>query len=107
MINIEHIFECKNCGTIVGPATGKHQRNHCPQCLHSRHVDIRKGDRRCFCKGLMPPISIWVKPGGEWALIHRCLRCGFIRTNRIAGDDNESKLLELAKMPLQNLAFPI
>ncbi len=70
------------------------------------HVDLRSGDRRCGCRGPMEPISVWVKPNKEWAVIHRCRNCGFIRTNRIAGDDNELLLFSLAAKPLTMLPFP-
>lgn len=44
----------------------------------------------------MEPISIYVRPDGEWALIHRCKKCGELKINRIAADDNEYLLLSLA-----------
>lgn len=69
-------------------------------------MDLKSGDRRCGCRGEMAPISVWVKPSGEWAIIHRCSRCGFIRTNRIAADDNEMLLFTLAARPLTMLPFP-
>ncbi len=100
-------FLCRHCGMTVPPAEfGSRQRNHCPHCLWSLHVDLKKGDRRSGCRGLMEPISVWVKPSSEWAVIHRCRSCGFIRTNRIAGDDNEGILLKLAARPLTMLPFP-
>ena len=42
----------------------------------------------------------------EWALIHRCTRCGLIRANRIAGDDDEVQLFSLAARPLTEMPFP-
>jgi hypothetical protein len=48
----------------------------------------------------MLPIAVWVKPDGEWALIHRCTRCGKLGANRIAGDDDEKALRDLATRPL-------
>ena len=42
----------------------------------------------------------------EWALIHRCTRCGLIRTNRIAADDDEVQLFSLAARPLTEMPFP-
>jgi ribosome biogenesis GTPase len=55
----------------------------------------------------MEPITVWVKPNGEWALVHRCRECGALRANRIAGDDNEVILLSLALKPLARPAFPL
>ena len=55
----------------------------------------------------MQPIAVWVKPDGEWALIHRCQRCGVLHSNLIAGDDAEVVLLSLALQPLAKPAFPL
>ncbi len=54
----------------------------------------------------MEPIAVWVRPDGEWALIHRCTRCATLRFNRIAGDDDPVQLEALAQRPLQRPAFP-
>jgi len=89
-------FLCAHCGnTVSGEALGTQQRNHCPRCLRSLHVDITVGDRRSLCGGVMDPISLWVRHGGELALLHRCRRCGVIRSNRIAGDDDVDVLRSL------------
>ena len=101
-------FICDHCGLAVsGLAPGTEHRNHCPHCLWSMHVDIQPGDRRCGCRGPMEPLAIWVKPGGEWAIIHRCRRCAAMRANRIAGDDSELVLISLAVRPLANPPFPL
>jgi hypothetical protein len=101
-------FICEYCGRTVVPAdSGTRNRNHCPYCLHSKHVDLRPGDRRSGCHGDMEPIGVWVHSDGEWSILHRCRRCGFIRPNRIAGDDNEAVLLALAARPLGRLPFPV
>jgi len=55
----------------------------------------------------MKPIAIHVRDDGEWNVVHRCERCGIIRSNRIAADDSEKKLLELALLPITNLPFPL
>ena len=52
-------------------------------------------------------LGVEVREDGEWAIIHRCTGCGILRTNRIAGDDLERSLLQLALRPLTNLPFPI
>jgi hypothetical protein len=70
-------------------------------------VDLRPGDRRCGCKGLMEPIAVSVRRDGEWAIVHRCQRCKAIRANRIAGDDNELALMSLAVRPLAEPPFPL
>ncbi|BDU77960.1 RNHCP domain-containing protein [Mesoterricola sediminis] len=91
-------FLCAHCGaTVPGEALGTRQRNHCPRCLGSLHVDVAVGDRRSLCRGLMDPISLWVRQGGEVALLHRCRRCGTIRSNRVAGDDDPDLLRGLLR----------
>jgi hypothetical protein len=55
----------------------------------------------------MEPIAVWVRHNGEWSLVHRCTRCGMMKANRIAGDDNELLLLSLATRPLAQPPFPL
>lgn len=55
----------------------------------------------------MEPIAVWVRKGGEWALIHRCRGCGVIRSNRIAADDNPAMLISIAARALANPPFPL
>lgn len=101
-------FTCIGCGaTVPLLAVGTTQRNHCPFCLWSRHLDQVPGDRSAACNGSMEPISVWVRKGGEWAIVHRCSSCGVIHANRVAGDDNEIKLLSLAVKPLSQPPFPL
>ena len=101
-------FLCEHCGRVVpAAASGTEHRNHCPWCLWSLHVDLQVGDRRSGCRGEMEPIAVWVRGDGEWALVHRCRRCGALKTNRIAGDDGEANLLSLALRPLARPPFPI
>jgi DNA-directed RNA polymerase subunit RPC12/RpoP len=108
-------FTCINCKlNVPGEAWGTKHRNHCPSCLFSRHLDDEPGDRQSMCRGPMTPIGIEVRAGdraspgsGEWAVIHRCARCGIIRSNRVAGDDSERTLLALALRPLASPAFPL
>ena len=92
---------------ISASAPGTQHRNHCPLCLWSLHVDIRTGDRLSACRGTMEPIAVWVKPDGEWAIVHHCKECGIVRTNRIAGDDNELLLISLALRPIAQPPFPL
>lgn len=55
----------------------------------------------------MEPISVWVRNGGEWAIVHRCKRCGHLSSNRIAADDNPVKLMSIAVKPLAEPPFPL
>ncbi len=94
-------FTCKVCGRLVVSAgAGSNHRNHCPNCLCSIHVDEQPGDREADCGGIMEPIGVWVRKNGEWAIIHRCRRCGKINSNRTAADDNPMKLMSIAMKPL-------
>jgi hypothetical protein len=55
----------------------------------------------------MEPIAVWVRPDGEWALVHRCGSCHQLKANRVAGDDDATALLALAAWPLANPPFPL
>jgi hypothetical protein len=55
----------------------------------------------------MEPVAVWSRPGGDWAIIHRCRSCGELHSNRIAGDDNELLLVALAVRPLSRPPFPL
>jgi hypothetical protein len=101
-------FTCKHCGAFVSAlsvASGVINRNHCPFCLYSRHVDLFKaGDRLCACKELMAPVGLTLKksrdkytrhPQGELMLVHRCQACGDLSINRIAADDDPQKILAI------------
>ncbi|HEY7281995.1 MAG TPA: RNHCP domain-containing protein [Actinomycetota bacterium] len=102
-------FRCTHCGLDVPlDAPGTAHRNHCPNCLWSRHLDDdRPGDRAADCGGSMEPIAISVRGDGEWVLVHRCGGCGTVHLNRSAGDDNPLLLLRLAVRPLAQPPFPI
>ncbi len=94
-------FRCRQCLRMVGARSlGTRHRNHCPCCLWSLHVDRNAGDRSHDCNGKMEPIAVEVRPDGEWALVHRCLTCTALKSNRIAGDDNEFVLMSLASKPI-------
>ena len=101
-------FKCKVCNHLVvphGAASG--HRNHCPHCLSSKHLDNEPGDREADCGGAMEAIGVWVRKGGEWAIIHRCRVCGHLSSNRIAADDNPLKLMSIAFKPLGSPPFPL
>ncbi|WP_105205301.1 RNHCP domain-containing protein [Neobittarella massiliensis] len=101
-------FTCKVCGRLVVPAgAGSEHRNHCPNCLSSLHLDDQPGDRAADCGGIMEPVAVWVRRSGEWAIIHRCRRCGALHSNRIAADDNPAKLMSIAMRPVVLPPFPL
>ena len=101
-------FRCRNCRLDVpADAPGTAHRNHCPNCLWSRHVDDSPGDRAALCGSSMEPIAISVRGAGEWVLVHRCLGCDTVHLNRIAGDDNPLLLVRIAVGPLSQPPFPL
>jgi DNA-directed RNA polymerase subunit RPC12/RpoP len=89
-------FACANCGTAVAPLQNGGYRNHCPFCLYSRHVDRRPGDRASSCQGMMEPAGVDYRAGKGFLVVHRCLRCGFTRPNRVSEDDVEA-LIDLMR----------
>ncbi len=104
----DEVFTCRQCGRLVTPdGAGTQHRNHCPNCLTSLHVDDAPGDRAADCGGRMEAVAVWVKKNGEWAIVHRCARCGKISANRVAADDNPMKLMSLALTPLGQPPFPL
>ena len=96
--NERNPFKCGRCRAFIGPTiSGGRHRNHCPFCLTSRHVDLRRpGDRSSPCRALMPAIGVAYRPDGEQMVIHRCNGCGIERQNRIAADDDPAALLRLS-----------
>jgi DNA-directed RNA polymerase subunit RPC12/RpoP len=101
-------FQCGHCGADVSlDAPGTSHRNHCPACLWSRHLDKNvPGDRKAGCPGGMEPIAVTIRGERRWMLIHRCLRCGRLRMNRTAADDNVLLLMQLAALPLASPPVP-
>ncbi len=99
----DQAFKCVHCKQFIGaPISGGRHRNHCPNCLWSRHVDdSHPGDRKSDCHAAMEPVGRLVRRNGEQVLLHRCRSCGKDDPNRIAADDNP---LLLMKLPL--LASP-
>ncbi len=107
-------FTCMHCHGLVSAGyivAGVNNRNHCPYCLWSRHLDWRKaGDRLSACKAGMQPIGLTVKKTrkkynrhrqGELMLVHRCTACGQVAINRIAADDDSQIAMEIFEESLQ------
>ena len=101
-------FRCAHCHNLVPTAhivSGVNNRNHCPYCLWSFHLDLFvAGDRLSACKGQMKPIGLTMKKGrnkyrldagGELMLIHQCSECGTLSINRIAADDHPDSVMEI------------
>ena len=96
-------FVCGNCHKQVAPIVyGGSYRNHCPFCLWSKHVDSEiPGDRANDCQGLMEPTGVQTRRTGEYVLVHKCVKCGFERLNRVAGDDDVEKISQLSGQPIR------
>jgi hypothetical protein len=89
-------FQCENCNKDVPyESYGTKNRNHCPFCLFSLHVDEEVGDRKSSCGGLMSATGKMYKDDGEEVLVHKCEKCGLVRKNRVAGDDDYSSIEKL------------
>jgi hypothetical protein len=101
-------FKCGNCGALVSNVhilSGVNNRNHCPYCLWSCHLDLySSGDRLSACKGKMKPIGLTMKksrnryqlsPRGELMLIHFCTECEAVSINRIAADDDAQSVIDI------------
>jgi hypothetical protein len=106
--SLEEWFTCIQCAAQVytqAMISGVQNRNHCPYCLCSRHMDQSlAGDRLSACRAIMQPIGLTVKPSrnkygvlacGELMLIHRCSDCGKLSINRLAADDQVERLMEI------------
>lgn len=104
----EQMFKCVQCHQYVSCAplaSGVQNRNHCPACLWSRHLDwLEAGDRLSGCRAAMEPVGLTTKRSknkyarqrdGELMLIHRCTGCTAIVINRISADDSAAAILEI------------
>jgi hypothetical protein len=109
-------FKCAHCHVIVSSAhflSGVNNRNHCPYCLWSRHLDLYvAGDRLSACKEQMKPIGLTMKSDrnkyrrdqrGELMLVHECIECKALSINRIAADDDPSTIIAIFQESQENL----
>lgn len=101
---------CSFCHKLfsMDMVNGRH-RNHCPHCLHSVHVDVAPGDRMAWCgtgtKGdnddwtpsILTPIGITDQYENK-SIISKCEKCGVIKVNKIATDDNQQEISRLPDM---------
>ena len=91
---IDEAFVCEHCGNQVEPL-GYTCRNHCNHCLYSKHVDINPGDREETCHGLLKPIRVELDSKKGYVIIYQCEKCGAIRKNKAAADDNMDLIIRL------------
>lgn len=86
-------FTCEHCSAAV---KGTGYTNHCPICLWSKHVDINPGDREATCGGMMQPVRVETERG-EHMLVHRCIKCGYEKRNRVSPEDDFNAVLAISK----------
>lgn len=99
---IDEEFICENCGKRV-PKLGYSCRNHCPHCLNSKHVDINPGDREETCHGLLKPIDIEINSKKGYVIVFKCIKCGQIRKNKVAEDDNMELIYDIIRNKSVNI----
>lgn len=108
LVRTDRDFSCAHCGHIISSdpiLSGVNNRNHCPYCLWSRHLDLYEpGDRLAACKEPMQPVGLTLKRTrkrypregqGELMLVHLCRGCGKVSINRIAADDHPQTIAEV------------
>jgi hypothetical protein len=100
-------FKCGRCHVFITAEpvlSGVNNRNHCPYCLWSKHLDLyQAGDRLAACKSLMRPVGLALKrtrkkyeaSAGELMLVHLCVECERVSVNRMAADDDAARVWEI------------
>jgi hypothetical protein len=89
-------FSCEHCGQTV---RGNGYTNHCPYCLHSKHVDINPGDRASNCGGLMMPIVAGIERD-QYFLVQLCQKCGHGHKNKAGPRDDRAVILRYFGRPI-------
>lgn len=92
---IDEEFICEHCGNKV-KKLGYSCRNHCNKCLYSKHVDKNPGDRQEECKGMLEPIGIEIDSKKGYVIVFKCKKCGAIRRNKAADDDNMQEIIKVS-----------
>ncbi len=93
---IDEEFVCDVCGNKVSKLNYT-ARDHCNECLCSKHLDINPGDRNANCGGILRPIEIEQSPKDKLKIVYKCDKCGMIKKNIMADDDNYDAILEIMR----------
>lgn len=93
---IDENFTCSVCGKTVEKLNYT-ARDHCNHCLCSLHLDNFPGDRSANCGGVLRPIDIEKGSKDKLKIVYKCDKCGTIKKNVMANDDNFDKVLEIMK----------
>lgn len=86
-------FTCEVCGEKV---TGNGYTNHCPKCLHSKHVDVYPGDRQEVCGGIMDIVDMDLK-NDQYIFTHACRTCGYKKRNKQSSEDDIPAIIATSK----------
>lgn len=92
---IDEDFTCEICKREVKPLKYS-ARDHCPYCLYSKHVDNNPGDRESTCRGILKPIGLDENKKGLYQIIYKCEKCGVIKKNIQANDDDYNLIVKLS-----------
>ena len=92
-------FICSACGKEVTPL-GYTSRNHCPYCLASLHLDENPGDRASGCEGIMDAVKAEPDPKKGFIIYHKCRKCGAVKRNKAASDDDMERIILLTAAEL-------
>lgn len=95
---IDENFKCEVCGNEV-KKLGYTARDHCPKCLSSKHLDNNPGDRKSNCHGILKPIAIETSKKDNYKIVYVCDKCGEIKKNKVASDDNMDLIIEIMSHP--------
>lgn len=87
-------FVCDNCGKNVKPLNVS-SRDHCTNCLCSKHLDINPGDRKNTCMGLLVPIDIEYSANKGYVIVYKCEKCKQLHKNKTANDDKLETILKI------------
>ena len=91
---LDEKFTCLVCGKEVPPLNYT-ARDHCPFCLCSIHIDNNPGDRLNSCLGILKPINIEKGKQDTFKIVYKCNKCGEIKRNKMANDDNYDIILQI------------
>ncbi|MBQ7351310.1 MAG: RNHCP domain-containing protein [Clostridia bacterium] len=96
MIKNDNGFVCRHCGKEVFPLKYT-SRDHCPHCLYSIHIDNIPGDRANTCLGDLVPVAIENDSKKGYVIVYKCNKCGMLKRNKSADDDDFEKILQVSK----------
>ena len=69
----------------------------------SKHVDKNPGDREEECHGILEPVGLEINNKKGYVIVFRCKKCGAIRKNKAAKDDNMDLIIKLSSGELPTI----